>query len=359
MDISIEQKLFASYIKYDVLEQLTLAAFKNSNADVVNIYIDMHSILKPLYASGKYMINNIPTSIASSMINLCAHMRAYYRSRHHVETRIYLIYSENRCELNNRIYEGYNNSWRDTLNNNRNITKSINENLELLDILCPYFNDIFFIRTEFEPAVVILDRICKDEGILFGVPNIIISKDPYMYQVVAMKDNTVIFRPKKFEGKDVSFLVTKPYVIYNYMTLFKEKIRNHEDLAYDPGIFSLFLAMTKLPSRNIPALFSSNKAFSILNNLINNNYIINGYNFAPVIQDISLQLNTNLKSRESIKYDIPTRFKAIDIVFQHEIFLTRPEALDERYLIRKIDNDGVREINNKYFRANPLDLMRL
>ena len=69
MDISIEQKLFASYIKYDVLEQLTLTAFKNSNADVVNIYIDMHSILKPLYASGKYMINNIPVTLRCYKLN--------------------------------------------------------------------------------------------------------------------------------------------------------------------------------------------------------------------------------------------------------------------------------------------------
>ena len=356
MDISIEQRLYSSYIKYEVLERLTLAAFTNSNAEVVNIYIDMHSILKALYVNNSYMISNIPTAIASSMINLCAHMRAYYRSRHHVETRIYLVYSENRCDLNNRIYEGYNYSWLNNLSNSQPITKNIEENLELIEILCPYLNDIFFIRTEFEPAVVILDRICKDEVLYPAIPNIIISKDPYMYQVVAMKSNAVIFRPKKRDGLDVSFMVTNPTVFSDYTSLFKER---QIEYLINPSMFSLFLAMTKLPCRNIPALYNSTKAMNVINNLIMNNHIINGYNYASIIQDLSLQINPDLKKRQGVKYDIPTRFKAIDIVFQHDIFRTKPESQDERYLVRKIDNDGVREINNQYFRANPLDLMRL
>ena len=77
--IPLDVLLYSNYIKYDKLKELTSFQFANSNENTLNIYIDMYTILRPLYK--RNLIQN--SSIFASMIlNLAAHMRAYYWTRH-------------------------------------------------------------------------------------------------------------------------------------------------------------------------------------------------------------------------------------------------------------------------------------
>ena len=71
MEVTIEQLLYANYIKYDKMVTLTQQAFAGSDATIVNVYIDMHSLLKNLYA--EFYHNTTIKSyvvIAASFINL-------------------------------------------------------------------------------------------------------------------------------------------------------------------------------------------------------------------------------------------------------------------------------------------------
>ena len=94
--IPLEVLLYSNYIKYDKLKELTNFQFANSNENTLNIYIDMYTILRPLYK--RNLIQN--SSIFASMIlNLAAHMRAYYWTRHRVATNIYIVMSSNSIVL--------------------------------------------------------------------------------------------------------------------------------------------------------------------------------------------------------------------------------------------------------------------
>lgn len=361
LSITLEQLLYGNYIRYDTLQTLTLSAFANSDAEMCNIYIDMANMLRPLYGTNYNISVENYTTIASSFINLCAHMRAYYRSRHRVETRIYMVYSDNLGEVPRKFYNDYNASWVNNFMSKPNITKMIKDNLDLLRILCPYLNDIFLIETTNEPAVAIYDRINKDEILFPGIPNIIITKDVYAFQLPAMKMNTVIFRPAKKEGMDTSFMINTPNVLVSYMQSTHRQGGATIDLAANisPELLSLFMAMTNVPSRDVKSVYNANKAIAVINNLIQNHHIVDGYNFVQALVMVEQQIQPNLRSRPGQQFNVLARYKAIDLVFQHSLYMNTPECLNEAYLVRKIDDNSVREINNKYFVSNPLDLNRL
>ena len=370
MEVTIEQLMYGNFIKYDQMQTLTQQAveyFVNNgfpqaaDANTINIYIDMYSMLRSLYAtrSKDYdVVTNVV--IAASFINLCAHIRAYYRTRHRVETRIYLVYSQNQGFVPQKFYYDYQYKWNKTLKDRTDINNLISSNLGLLETLCPYLNDIFFINTTTEPAVVIYDRINKDEILYPGIPNFIFTKDQFMYQIPAVKANTVVFRVSKKEKDDSSFLVSYSNAIYSLMENINPS-SNTLTLAnsISPGLTSLFMAMTHVPSRDMKSAYNSNKAVSVLYNLISNKHILNGYNFYSSLQRVQDKIQPNLQSRTGPEFNILSRFAAIDVIYQHALYMNTPESKDEHYLVRKIDNDGVREINNKYFKAVPLDLNRL
>ena len=359
--ITLEQLLYSYYIRYDTLQMLTQTAFAGSDANVVNVYIDMANMLRPIYAQHYGVAIENYTTVASSFINLCAHMRAYFRSRHHVETRIYLVYSDNLGDTPRRFYTDYAATWVNNFNSKPNVTKMIKDNLDLLRLLCPYFNDIFLLETTNEPTVAIFDRINKDELLFPGVPNIVLTKDIYAYQLPAMKTNTVIYRPCKHNGVDESFVVSTGNVLPLYMEATHRQGGATLDLAanVNPQLLSLFMAMTNVPSRDLKSVYNANKAIAVINNLIMNQHIVDGYNFVQSLVMIEQKIQPTLRSRPGPQFNVLARYKAIDMVFQHSLYMNTPECMNEAYLIRKIDDDSVREINDKYFAQNPLDLNRL
>ena len=100
--ISISQIINYSYVKYDRLSELINLEYKGSNSSNINIFIDLYSILKPLYSAN--IIIDDYTEITSCIINMCAHYRYFFRSRYNVESRIYLIWSKNIPYKNKTLY---------------------------------------------------------------------------------------------------------------------------------------------------------------------------------------------------------------------------------------------------------------
>ena len=58
-------------------------------------------------------------------------------------------------------------------------------------------------------------------------------------------------------------------------------------------------------------------------------------------------------------YNFKYRFNAVDLVFQHRLYTMMAESKDISWLINLNDPDTVKDINNKYFIDNPLDLNAL
>lgn len=362
--ISVESLIYNHYIKYIRMTEMTNEAFVGSNANTVNVFIDMYSILKPLYMHTSNLSINNYTIITSSIINLCAHIREFFRTRYRVETKIFIIHSNNCSRSSTQFYASYNAHTASAIFNNAMITDMVNNNLELLKILCPYLYDIFFIQTQFEVGVCIYDILKrtkeynkKDVSISAEDPSIIFSKDAYLYQLPALIDNVVIYRPRKKDGIDSSWFVNNANAIPMYVERRKSKYDYNSIIqSFNPSLLSLIMALTSFQEREIKSILNTASTIKIINEALINRQIYNGYN--SDIRYVASILCTGKLANQAMLLE--NRFKSLDIPYQHSIYMSNAEAtINPNSVINLYDPENVKLLNNKYFESNPLDLNRI
>lgn len=350
--MTIERLINSNYIRYNKLVEIVTHAFVGSTATEVNIYIDLYSILKSLYSDRTNYIIEDYSSVTSSIINMCAHYREFFRSRYKVESKFFIVYSKNCPYINKQFYPEYNKNNEFKMNSNKMADDMIKNNLELLSTLCPYLPDIHFVQGSFETGVIIYDLICREE-VNNRNPHIVITKDIYNYQLVSMRDNIVILRPKKKDGMDVSYYINNHNLYSEYLKSRKTDYSNIPAVL-STGLLSLLMTLSSVTERNIKSLINIRSALKLLNEAVSDYRILNGHN-----SDIlNVYNNLNIEKYNIGATTFEHRFKSIDIQFQHIVFINTPEciaiSLDNLY-----DPDNVRAINNKYFKKNPLDLNKL
>lgn len=349
--ISIDQILGSNYIRYDRLVDMVNTAFVGSSADTVNMYIDLYSMLKPLYNNQNYNIEDY-SKVTSNIINICAHYREFFRTRYRVESRFFLVYSKNTPYINKQFYPEYNSGNESSFNTNKLVDDMISNNISLLETICPYLPDIFFIKGDFETSVIIYDLICRVETLDKVSPHIVLTKDKYAYQLIPTRDNVLIFRPKKNKGLDMSYFINKGNLISTYMNDRKVKF-DESYMSIMPEMLTLMMGLSSVKERNIKTLLNIKSTMKIINDAIKEYKLLNGYNTIETLWN-SID-NSKIKlSQQSFEY----RMKAIDIIFQHSIYINTPECKNVK-CTNLYDPETVKEINNKYFISNPLDLDRL
>lgn len=363
--ISPEQVLYGYFIKYHKLKELTLQEFgntPNANAEKVNIYIDLYDMLYSLYTNKVDIQDSV--SISASIINLIAHLRGYFRRTHRVETKIYLIYGATNSSIQERlIFGGYNRKGNEIISQNPAINKSITEVFGQLEILCKYIQEVYFIRVnEFETSVVIFDRILKEEAADPTIPNIIITKALYAYQIPAYTINSRIYRPFKSKGQDESFIVNKNNCIFEYFFNRGSNVELTEELStimkkLNPELISLLMTLAGIRTRGVKPILNITSALRELDKMVESHSIINGYN-----SNIDYPINAYRMHPTLIedKAEIIGRFKGIDLRLQHMIFIQSIyyKTIDQ-FIIDLIDDEGFKFIAGKYFTNNPLDLNNL
>lgn len=352
--VSMEQLINTSYIKYGRMCSIVEQAFVGSTADDVNIYVDLYSILKPLYDKSELYSITDYSLVTSCVINLCAHYRELFMSRYKVRTKIYLIYSDNCHYINKQFYPEYNHGHDAMVHAKKQVTNMIQQNIELLSTLCPYLPDIFFINGTFETGVYMYDLICRNELTNPTAPHIILSKDKYLYQLVPTRNNIIYLRPKKFKGEDISYYLDKSNVMEYIMS--ERGIKYRPKTWVSPELITLLMTMTSVQERFIKILMDYTSALKSIEKAIQSHTMLNGYSS-------NIDLSYTALYSEKMKIGDTTfahRFKAIDLVFQHSVFITTPEAKNvDSCLVNLYDPETVKDINNKYFINNPLDLNRL
>ncbi len=145
----IEDKIIGSYVKYDRLSKITYDTYGGSSiasATELNVFIDLYSIMHSIFSeSGQTIIDNY-TSITSSIINMVGHYRAFFRKMN-VRTKFFLIFSYNTCDINRKFLAEYNEVFLKK-SEIKTFRKIADDNFNLMNILCPYLTDIFFIKSE-------------------------------------------------------------------------------------------------------------------------------------------------------------------------------------------------------------------
>lgn len=347
--VNLESLLLSYYIRYDRLLNMTMVSLADMQGDTVDVYIDLYDYLKPIYTKNIYA--NKRFLVVSSIINLAAHIRGFFRTRHRLYTRIYLVYGESITDQHKVFYPSFgDDSFRQTMNYQKN-DEFIKSQLQLLKILCGYIPDVYYIERKSNFSMFTFDNIYKNPAL----PAVIFTKSRYAYQIPAMLPNAKIFRPKKTKDGDASYIVSKPYIYGNIYNKIIDKDTLNTLSRINPELCSIMLSLTGLPSYGVNSIFNVRTASKMLYNTIEQGRILNEYS-----SDIDYIYN-NISGIEK-KIDPVTfknRFNAIDLLYQHRIYNSTAEARDISWQINLDDPKTVQDINNKYFVDNPLDLNSL
>ena len=169
---NLESILYGYYIKYTKMKELVDQAFLNTpQCNCIDIYVDVFDMLKPIYSKDVYADKQYV--IVSSVINLAAHLRQYFKKYHNMWTKIYLVYADNSTNNHKQFCREFgNDDYRKTLNYERN-NQIITSQLEMARILIAYIEDVYFVRKNTMFPIFVYDNILKSNGI----PSIIITKN--------------------------------------------------------------------------------------------------------------------------------------------------------------------------------------
>lgn len=343
-----ESVLYGYYIKYEKLLELDNIAFSNteySNCNEIDIYIDLYDMLFPLYNTTIY--SNKQFVIVSSIINLVAHLREYYWSRHRVNTRIFLVYADCSTPFHKQYYYDFGNKSVEKMLNYDETNKVIMDQLEMVKIITAYIYNVYYVRKSCDFATYVYSNIYDNNRI----PSLIITKSDYAYQLPALFNHAILYRPKKNKGNDESFVVNRNNVLY----VFCSRINNpkvFESLKFlNSKLLSLLITMTSLPSKKIIALFNISLGIKHISKAVLDNRILNDIN-----SDILYVYNNMDISSRITSNDFANRYYAVDLQHQYLLYSNTAEALDYSYMINLRDRDTIHYINNTYFEANPLHL---
>ena len=346
--------MIAHYVRYDRLEQLINAEFHDSNYNEINLCIDAYSMIKSIYGlDTSQFIDEL--SIASCIINACAHYRQFFWSRYRVTCKIYVVFSrmEESIKEARMFCPTYSNIF--ITDRNPSMDVLIDKNMSLLEELCPYIGDIKFIKSEYEPGLVFGNIGLSNPEI----PNIIITKDPWCLQVVSNIPNSYIIRPLKRNGEDLSVLISNRNVIEYYMELRKTKCVINPTIIGN-NYLPFIISATSFPERKLGKIHVLS---TILNRLIlamDEIHIPNNMNVHDVkgfCEDLSSIRKPSLQLKS---YEIELRHNAIGFnpCYFRYAYANNPK-MDNLDMINLHNPDAVKQINEKYFSKVPLDLMSL
>lgn len=354
--IPIETILYRYYVKYERLDKIIKYALGHSKACSVNLFIDIYGLYRTIISRSYASAVDDYTSFTPTLINMCAHYRSYFKQMR-VYPKIFLVSSFNIPSVNRKFVAEYNKTMIDKLKNTQ--AKDIVEfNVQLLDTLCPYLPDIHFINCgDYESTVLMKAIIDKEQSEGNNSPNIIISSDIYPMQLCYLYPETVFIKPVKSNGVDSSMITCvrdNPNFINSFWRLIaatRSQISTGEnDVTISPVNYPLISALTRYPERGMKHYIRFDVAMRNIYNLIgSSNVILTPETIFNESKDIQTKITLNL---------IDTRFKALDVQFQHMVY---KESLDSRLLrYENLDDpQAVQMINNTYFKDNPIDLFHI
>ena len=355
MPSTIEDQIRGSYVKYDRLSQITYETYGGSSiadATELNVFIDLNSIMHSIFSeSGQTIITNY-TDITSTIINMVGHYRAFF-NRMQVRTKFFLIFSYNTCDINTKFVAEYNEVFR-AKSEIKKYRKIAEDNFNLMNLLCPYLPDIFFIKStrNYEVSVIISHLIDK-----FGstIPNLIISKDLYPIQLCALHKYTTYLRPFKYHGEDNSVMLPineKLSFRYDFWKFISE-YRKVSFQSFDNISclnFALVMALTTFPERSIKGTICTlPTAIKLIYEMIQSEEI--------KIQPSQLYSNEYMIKNLPVNI-IESRMKALDVTFMRSYYDNDPESKAIK-LDNLNDSAAVNNINAKFFRDNPINLSLL
>lgn len=325
--------IYSYYIKYDRLAELIQLNYSGSKAEVVNIFVDLRDILKNIPYAGTN------PDIIPVILNLCGHYRWFF-SKLKVHTRIFVIFSDyNANYIYNQYVPQYNRPFIDISGDY--------DTINFLAKVIRYIPDIHFISTQYEFGVRVLDIIKVDmEKYGCVIPNLVLSKDVYNYQLVGYNIDIRILRPRKYNGEDLSSMINNVNV---YQELFAERKCNYIDNILSPQLLPMIMVLNRVPERKLPRMYNLDNIIKILNGLIFDNSISNSK--ISSYDEFSDLFNKRLTNRRSKKLNANTLkdlIKVVDLEFQLNIYEMCKEVSIYNGIVNLTDNKSLNKVNEQF-----------
>lgn len=365
-----------NYMKYEEMANITANMFKNSNENEVNVYLDLGSMTDGLYGNIVERSND-PTELTAVVINLAAHIRAYFRSVHSVYATVFLVYSSNNWSILKNVCKEYNS------NNNKDskkyMNKYIKDSMSIAEQICYYIPNVYFINSNAECGAVIYSTILKERLNGNNHPNIIFTKEYNLLQIPTIDNNSVIYYKQAMYRSKVCFGINKDNAMEQYIKLTKRynpvfadpdamvyvqllgddiskakfisKSKRMEHLGrilkvFDSRLLSYFIALTNLPSRGLKYVLSWSTAMEVLYKL-QNDYIDDA-------EWIYNNICYEAKIFNKIGYEeFINRYRCIDIRYQSMLY---DQEHHKEYRIDLINSNELKYLNDHYFIKNYIDL---
>ena len=356
-EITIEQMITESFIKYNRLSKIINDTYSGSQATEINLFIDLNSVLKQLYSidAWYYKYKHI-YEIAATVLNMCGHYREFFKYIG-VSTNIYLIYGLNCPSINDTFIQGYNSKFLNSYIKKPEITELINNNLYILKLIAQYIPKIYFFDIGNNEVSAMVDYIINyTKAKEKGIENLVISKDILMLQLVA-EHNVRVLRPNKTrDDGDLSYITDFGNLIRRFCVEYRRG--KEPTINVHPCFLQNILTMTRLPERSIygESKISIPKALRIIDQGVKNRFLVEGTLYTQA------SMNTVLEAMDVAcnKNELDMKFRAINTHYQSAfVLLTEKPEFKRLQFIDLEDYNSIREIVSKYFDKVPIDLDRL
>lgn len=365
-----------NYMKYEEMANITASMFKNSNENEVNVYLDLGSMTDGLYGNIVERSND-PTELTAVVVNLAAHIRAYFRSVHSVYATVFLVYSSNNWSILKNVCKEYNsNNGKDS---KKYMNKYIKDSMNIAEQICYYIPNVYFINSNAECGAIIYSTILKERLNGNNHPNIIFTKEYNLLQIPTIDNNSVIYYKQAMYRSKVCFGINKDNAMEHYIKLTKRynpvfadpdamvyvqllgddiskakfisKSKRMEHLGrilkvFDSRLLSYFIALTNLPSRGLKYVLNWSTAMEVLYKL-QNDYIDDA-------EWIYNNICYEAKIFNKIGYEeFINRYRCIDIRYQSMLY---DQEYHKEYRIDLINSNELKYLNDHYFIKNYIDL---
>lgn len=336
--------IMSFYIPYSRLHEIIENNFKDSNKSFnkCNLIIDLSSAINTLYYNKFNAKNeNLAVDILEDILNMISHYKFGFR-KFKVDLKFIFIFSENNPISSLNFYPYYNKNMKIIKDGLPTISKHVDTSLGYFKKLWKFLYNVIYIESNFDSSHI-ANKIIResDDDIL----NIILSKDPTMFQNVS--NDNIILRPYKdtTKNKDKSCIKDYSYIINN-KNKFEYLVKNYQttnnfdikfDL-YDKSIMSIIYTMSGIKQRSYNRVFKLSDTINILNEYVdtyNCNKIIASELFESFISD-------------TLSKELLSKWKAIDSDYQYnlinDIFIYDVKPLIDREFL---DNLNKNIFNNK------------
>lgn len=341
----LDKMLYMHFIPFKELREI-LSPITSLKAPRMNVFIDLYSMLTPLYRAYNY---ENPISLTACLANAAIHYRNFFK-QYGTYANIFLVYSPTMSANNLRYCPYYNKNHIMERANNYEARKLVDNNLELFGTIVPYLPDIFLRIGTVEVSVIITAMILEFEKKGYRLPTLVVSSSPVAFQIPTIATNAIVLYRNKIH--DI-FLITSENALGSLIRCSKKVDTDVSDI--DPAWVPGYLTYTGVPRRSMNSLLDYKSSLKLLRQIRDNNEILTGAS----LTNAYFNSNTKRSKSSEIALEINNRFSCLDFHNQLIMYRLMPEFHETSYLVQINDMEELFRLNDKYFRSNIMQLDKL